>query len=163
MIRRALYPGSFDPPTNGHIDIIKRALSAFHEVRILVASSSRKNSLLTMEERVELMRKIFRGNRRVTVDSWDGLVMDYARKHKMHAVVRGLRAASDFEYEFMMAAMNRKLNPDVQTFFLMTGENLFFVSSTMVKELFRYGGDISQYLPKPVCKVLLEKRKRGEV
>lgn len=163
MIRRALYPGSFDPPTNGHIDIIKRALSAFHEVRILVASSSRKNSLLTMEERVELMRGVFRGNRRVTVDSWDGLVMDYARKHKMHAVVRGLRAASDFEYEFMMAAMNRKLNPDVQTFFLMTGENLFFISSTMVKELFRFGGDISPYVPKTVYRALQDKRKRGEV
>ncbi len=163
LIRRALYPGSFDPLTNGHLDIIERTLSVFHEVRVLVAASSRKNSMLSMEERVELIKKAFKGNRRVTVDCWEGLIMDYARNHKMHAVVRGLRAASDFEYEFMMAAMNRNLNSDVETFFMMTGQNMFFISSTMVKELFRFGGDIAPYVPKPVLQRLMQKRKEGEL
>lgn len=162
MIRRAIYPGHFDPVTNGHLDIIERSLSVFHEVTVVVAASARKNPLLGADERVGLIRDVFKGHKRVKVDLWDGLIMDYARKHGAHAVIRGLRAASDFEYEFMMAAMNKNLNPGVETFFMMTGQNLFFISSTMIKELFLFGGDISQYVPRQVFRYLERKsRARG--
>lgn len=157
-MRRAIYPGSFDPITNGHVDIVKRSLTVFSEITIVVASSSRKNSLLSVDERVALARQVFKKMRGVKVDSWDGLIMDYARRHKAHAVIRGLRAASDFEYEFMMAAMNKNLNPKVETFFMMTGQNLFFISSSMIKELFKFGGKINPYVPKPVWKYLEEKK-----
>lgn len=163
MIRRAIYPGSFDPITNGHVDIVERSLSVFHEITIVVASSSRKSALIHPDERVELVREVFKKKRKVKVDRWDGLIMDYAREHKAHAVIRGLRAASDFEYEFMMAAMNKNLNRDVETFFMMTGQNLFFISSSMIKELFRFGGDVSPYVPNSVWKFLKEKRKMGEL
>jgi pantetheine-phosphate adenylyltransferase len=154
---KAIYPGSFDPITNGHIDIIERSLHVFDQLTVVVASSSRKNPLLSPDERVDLIRSLFAKNKRIKVDRWDGLIMDYARKTGAHAVVRGLRAASDFEYEFMMAAMNRNLNPDVETFFMMTGQNLFFISSTMIKELFLYGGDITPYVPAKVAKHLLRR------
>ncbi len=160
MIRRAIYPGHFDPLTNGHLDIIERSLSVFHEITVVVAASSRKNPLLGVDERVALIRDVFKGHQRVKVDRWDGLIMNYARKHHAHAVIRGLRAASDFEYEFMMAAMNKNLNPGVETFFMMTGQNLFFISSTMIKELFLFGGDVSQYVPRQVLRCLDRKRKK---
>ena len=162
-MRRAIYPGSFDPITNGHVDIIERSLTVFDEITIVVAASSRKSPLLTTDERVELVRDVFKGKRKIKVDRWDGLIMDYARNHKAHAVIRGLRAASDFEYEFMMAAMNKNLNPEVETFFMMTGQNLFFISSSMIKELFRFGGDISPYVPLKVAKRLNLVRKAGGV
>lgn len=162
-MRRVIYPGSFDPITNGHVDIIERMLPMCDELTIVVAASSRKGPLLSTDERVELIRDIFKGKRKLKVDRWDGLIMDYAREHKAQAVIRGLRAASDFEFEFMMAAMNKKLNPDVETLFMMTGQNLFFISSTMIKELFRFGGDISPYVPARAVKVLNAKRKAGEL
>jgi pantetheine-phosphate adenylyltransferase len=164
-MRRAIYPGSFDPITNGHLDILERTLTLFPEVVIVVAGTGHKNPLLTPDERVELIREVTRGIKGVTVDRWSGLIMDYARKNKIHAVIRGLRAASDFEYEFMMASMNKQLNPDVETLFMMTAQNLYFVSSTMIKELYLYGGDISHYVPKPVIRRLGEKmadQKKGE-
>lgn len=163
IYRKAIYPGSFDPITTGHIDIIERSLTVFDQITVVVASSSRKNPLLHPDERVELVRDLFKHEPRVTVDRWDGLIMDYARAHHAHAVIRGLRAASDFEYEFMMAAMNKNLNPDVETFFMMTGQNLFFISSSMIKELFRFGGDVSPYVPENVWKFLKEKRKAGDL
>lgn len=163
MIKRAIYPGSFDPLTIGHVDIIDRSLTVFDEITVVVAASSRKAALLSPDERVDLVRKVFKGKRRVKVDRWDGLIMDYAREASAHAVIRGLRAASDFEYEFMMAAMNKRLNADVETFFMMTGQNLFFISSSMIKELFRFGGDVSPYVPGPVSKYLIQKRKAGEL
>lgn len=162
-MRRAIYPGSFDPITNGHVDIIERSLTVFDEITIVVASSSRKSPLLAVDERVDLVRDVFKGKRKIKVDRWDGLIMDYAREHKAHAVIRGLRAASDFEYEFMMAAMNKNLNPDVETFFMMTGQNLFFISSSMIKELFRFGGDIAPYVPAKVSKRLNAVRKAGSL
>ncbi len=162
-MRRAIYPGSFDPITNGHVDIVKRSLTVFSEITIVVSSSSRKNSLLSVDERVSLAKQVFKNMRGVKVDSWDGLIMDYARKKKAHAVIRGLRAASDFEYEFMMAAMNKNLNPNVETFFMMTGQNLFFISSSMIKELFKFGGKINPYVPPLVWKRLERKRKSGEI
>lgn len=155
--RRAVYPGSFDPITNGHLDILDRSLTLFSEVIIVVAESGRKDPLLTPEERVELIQEVTADRKGVKVDRWSGLIMDYARIHHISAVIRGLRAASDFEYEFMMAHMNKELNPQVETLFMMTAQNLFFVSSTMVKELFHYGGDITPFVPGNVVKRLKEK------
>lgn len=155
--QRAIYPGSFDPITNGHLDILDRALTLFSEVVIVVAGTGAKNPLFTPDERVELIREVTAGRPGVTVDRWSGLIMDYARQHRISAVIRGLRAASDFEYEFMMASMNKQLNADVETLFMMTAQNLFFVSSTMVKELFHYGGDVSPYVPAAVTEHLKKK------
>ncbi len=162
-MKRAIYPGSFDPITTGHLDIIERSLSICDELVIEIATSARKSPLLDIDERVELARAATKKFKRVKVDRWDGLIMDYAKKHKAQAVVRGLRAASDFEYEFMMAAMNKNINADVETVFMMTGQNLYFISSTMIKELFRFGGDISPYVPKHVYQYLEKKRKSGEI
>lgn len=162
-MKRAIYPGSFDPMTIGHVDIIERSLTVFDQITVLVAASSRKSPFLTPDERVELVRDVFKGVKKIKVERWDGLVMDYAREHDAHAVIRGLRAASDFEYEFMMAAMNKKLNPEVETFFMMTGQNLFFISSSMIKELFKFGGDITPYVPPKVARYLNKKRKAGEI
>ncbi|MGZ3709276.1 MAG: pantetheine-phosphate adenylyltransferase [Bdellovibrionota bacterium] len=155
--RKAMYPGSFDPITNGHLDILDRSLELFPEVVIVVAGTERKNPLFSVEERVELIREVTKDRKGVKVDRWGGLIMDYARDHKISAVVRGLRAASDFEYEFMMASMNKELNANVETLFMMTAQNLFFVSSTMVKELFNYGGDVASYVPPEVKRRLKEK------
>jgi len=152
--QKAIYPGSFDPITNGHLDILDRALALFPEVTIVVAGSGHKNPLFSDEERVELIRAVTKNRPGVTVDRWSGLIMDYARDHGISAVIRGLRAASDFEYEFMMASMNRRINSKVDTVFMMTSQDLYFVSSTMIKELFRYGGDISPYVPTQVVERL---------
>ncbi len=159
----AVYPGSFDPITNGHLDILDRSLDLFSEVVVVVAGTDRKNPLFTSEERVEIIREVVADRKRVRVDRWSGLIMDYARAHKISAVIRGLRAASDFEYEFMMASMNKNLNPDVETLFMMTAQNLYFVSSSMVKELFNYGGDVSSYVPAVVAKHLKQKTRSPKV
>ncbi len=166
---RAIYPGSFDPITNGHLDILERSLKLFSEVVIVVAGTEHKDPLFTLDERVELITEVTARKKGVRVDRWPGLIMEYAKKHKISAVIRGLRAASDFEYEFMMASMNKELNPEVETLFMMTAQNLYFVSSSMIKELFLYGGDISSYVPPQVVKRLQknlrdnlsEKEKRG--
>jgi pantetheine-phosphate adenylyltransferase len=160
--RRAIYPGSFDPITNGHLDILDRALALFPEVTVVVAGTGHKNPLFSVEERVELIREVTRNRPGVKVDRWSGLIMDYARDHGVSAVIRGLRAASDFEYEFMMASMNKRINPSVETLFMMTSQDLFFVSSSMIKELFRYGGDISSYVPSEVVARLSARIPRKE-
>lgn len=155
--RRAILPGSFDPITNGHLDILDRALKLFDEVVIVVAGTERKNPIFTQKERVDLIRKVTRGRKGVRVDRWSGLIMEYARTHGLDAVVRGLRAASDFEYEFMMASMNKQINPDVETVFMMTAQDLYFVSSTMIKELALYGGDVTPYVPAEVARAVRKK------
>jgi pantetheine-phosphate adenylyltransferase len=154
---RAIYPGSFDPITNGHLDILDRARPLFSEVVVVVAGTGKKSPLFSPEERVELIRETVKDRPNVRVDRWSGLIMDYARDNGFQAVIRGLRAASDFEYEFMMASMNKQIHPGVETVFMMTAQNLFFVSSSMIKELFHYGGDISHYVPPVVVDRLRQK------
>jgi pantetheine-phosphate adenylyltransferase len=162
LTKKAIYPGSFDPITNGHLDILDRALHIFPEITIVVAGTGQKDPLFTPDERVELIQEVVknRGYRpgSVKVDRWTGLIMEYARTHEVSAVIRGLRAASDFEYEFMMASMNKQINHEVETLFMMTAQNLYFVSSSMVKELARYGGEISQYVSKEVVAAVAKKR-----
>ena len=156
---KAIYPGSFDPFTNGHLDILERTLKLFTEVTVLVAGSSRKQKLLSVEERVELIREVVKDKPNVKVDTTPGLIMEYARQHQVKAVIRGLRTPSDFEYEYMMATMNKNIHPECETVFMMTSQGLYFVSSTMIKELYMYGGDISTYVPHPVLLKLKEKLK----
>jgi len=156
-IRKAIYPGSFDPITNGHLDILDRSLKLFSEVIIVVAGTGSKNPLFSPDERVELIKEVTLDREGVKVDRWNGLIMDYARQNQISAVIRGLRAASDFEYEFMMASMNKQLNPEVETIFMMTSQDLYFVSSTMIKELFHYGGDITPYVPQAAAAGLRKK------
>lgn len=151
---RAIYPGSFDPFTRGHLDILDRALSLFSEITIVVAQSIIKQPLFPPPARLKLIRDIVKSRPKVKVDSWDGLIMDYARRNEIQAVIRGLRAASDFENEFMMATMNKKLNPYVETVFVMSSADLFFVSSSMIREIFRFGGDVSPYVPEEVARAL---------
>lgn len=154
---KAIYPGSFDPFTNGHLDILNRSLNLFTEVTVLVAGTSRKASLLSVDERVGLIKESVKNNTRVKVDSTPSLIMEYAHDHGINAVIRGLRTPSDFEYEYMMATMNKNIHPECETVFMMTSQGLYFVSSTMIKELYLYGGDISTYVPLPVLQKLQEK------
>ncbi len=157
-VKKAIYPGSFDPITNGHLDILDRALAIFPEITIVVAGTGQKHPLFSPEERVELIKKVVRDRPGVKVDRWSGLIMEYASQQGYSAVIRGLRAASDFEYEFMMASMNKQINAEVETLFMMTAQNLYFVSSSMVKELARYGGVIEGYVPPEVVAAVGKKR-----
>lgn len=154
--RRAIYPGTFDPITNGHVDIIQRSLSVFDEVVVLIAHS-KKTPLFDAATRKALVEECFARDRRVTVEVHDGLLVDYARSRGMHIVVRGLRAVSDFEYEFQMSTVNRRMYPELQTLLLMSSEKFFFVNSTLVKEVISHGGDVSELVPPHVEKRLREK------
>lgn len=155
-----MYAGSFDPITNGHVDIIRRALHLFDEVTVVVAENPRKvkTSWFTVDERIALIRKVFPREKRIRVDFCDGLVMDFARKHGITAMIRGLRAVGDFENEFMMASMNRGLNAKVETVFMVTGRDWFFVSSSILKEVMSFGGDVSEYVPRVVEEALRGKK-----
>ncbi len=157
MKRTAVYPGSFDPITYGHIDLVERTVGLFDELIVAVATNIQKKSFFTMEERVVMLRELTRGYGNVVVDSFDGLLVDYVKRKKACCVVRGLRAFSDFEYEFQMALTNRRLNESHETIFLMTHENYSFISSSLVKELIEFGGDISAFVPKIVEERLKEK------
>jgi pantetheine-phosphate adenylyltransferase len=156
---KAVYPGSFDPPTLGHIDIIKRALNIFDELIVLVAESSKKSSFFTIDERKELLALSLKDTKNVKIDSFGGLTVDYTKKVGAKVIIRGLRAVSDFEYEFQMATMNRKLRPDIETMVIMTGEEFFYISSNTVKEVAMHGGDISQVVPPAVVKAVAKKLK----
>lgn len=153
----AIYPGSFDPLTNGHIDIIERALDIFDQVIIAVLHNPSKKALFTMEERVAMIKQSFNGEKSVLVDSFGGLLVDYAKMKKAVAIIRGMRAISDFESEFQMALMNRKLNKEVQSVFLMTGFRWIFTSSSIIKEAAQFGGDISDMVPQAVQLKMMEK------
>jgi len=155
--RIAIYPGSFDPLTNGHIDIIERALNLFDTVIIAVLHNPSKKALFTMDERVEMIKASFKGRSEVEVDSFGGLLVDYAKMRHAAAIIRGIRAISDFESEFQMALMNRKLDKSIQSVFLMTGFRWIFTSSSIIKEAVQFGGDISDMVPDMVRDKLLEK------
>ena len=155
--RVAIYPGSFDPITNGHLDIIKRSLGIFDKIIVGIAVNSRKQTLFTRAERLAITKSVFADEPRVDVDAFEGLTVEYARTRDACAVLRGLRAVADFEYELQMANMNRKLNDHLETVFMMTSEKSFFVSSQNVKEVARFGGDISELVPDTVALRLKEK------
>jgi len=160
MDNLAVYPGSFDPITNGHLDLLERGLKIFNRILIAVGSHPGKNPLFSLDERIRLIKASLRGcsfESRVEVDAFGGLLVDYAKKVGANAILRGLRALSDFEYEFQMSLMNRTLSGEVETFFLMTGSNYSYISSSIVKEVAVAGGCVSGLVPEPVEKKLQEK------
>ncbi|HBI14370.1 MAG TPA: pantetheine-phosphate adenylyltransferase [Desulfobulbaceae bacterium] len=153
----AVYPGTFDPITNGHVDIIKRALRLFDKVVIVIAINVLKTPLFTIEERIDMINQCFNGNDRVEVDTTTGLLVDFAVSRGACAIVRGLRAVSDFDYEFQLALMNRKLQRRVETVFLMTGFRWIYISSSIIKDAARHGGDVSGVVPAHVKAALQAK------
>ncbi|MFN2508083.1 MAG: pantetheine-phosphate adenylyltransferase [Chthoniobacterales bacterium] len=158
-MRRAIYPGSFDPVTNGHLDVIERARKLFDEVIVAVAHNEQKQPLFTLQERLELLRATLGELDHVKIAPLDGLLVDFAVKQQATAVVRGLRAVSDFEFEFQMALMNRKLEGSVETIFLMPKEEYTYLSSRIVKEIARLGGDIAKFVPARVVEAFARKLK----
>jgi len=157
MSRIAIYPGSFDPLTNGHMSLIHRGLKIFDGLVVAVANNPDKTPLFSIQERRQLILDAVGGDARVEVDSFDGLLVDYAKKRGVHTVLRGLRAVSDFEFEFQLANMNRKLDPQFDSIFVMTGEDYFYVSARLVREVARFGGDVSDLVPGNVLEALLRK------
>jgi pantetheine-phosphate adenylyltransferase len=157
----AIYPGSFDPITNGHVDLVNRTLRVFDRVVVAIASNPDKDrSLFTVQERLQLIEEVFAGtDGRVSAVSFQGLLVDYADRQGATVVIRGLRAISDFEYEFQMAMMNHRLKPKLETFFMMTGESEFYTSSRLVKEVVSLGGNVAGLVPDNVLKKLQEKFK----
>lgn len=153
-MRRAIYPGSFDPITNGHLDVIQRAAKLFDEVVVAVAFNEQKTSLFSVEERVALIRHASATVPNIRIERFDGLLVDFARQQQASAVVRGLRAISDFEFEFQMALMNRKLEPEIETIFMMPAEKYTYISSRIVKEIARLGGDVTAFVPASVAEAL---------
>ena len=157
MQRIAIYPGSFDPVTLGHIDITKRGLKLFDRIIVTILINPSKKSLFTIEERLEMLNESMAGMANIEFDTYDGLLVDYAQQRGAHAILRGMRAVSDFEYEFQLALMNRKLNRDVETVFFMTGLRWIFTSSSIIKEAARFGGDVSDMVPPCVNKRIKDK------
>ena len=161
--RIAIYPGSFDPITIGHLDIISRSAKLFDKIIVVVMSNHRKAGLhaFSVEERVELVRKCTENLPNVTVDSYMGLLADYARQQKAIAVVKGLRAVSDFEDEFQQALINKKLNPEIETVFMAASSENMFLSSSVIKQVCMLGGDVTPFIPKEVSKEIIDKLMKG--
>ena len=157
MLNRVVYPGSFDPVTNGHLNIIKRAVNIFDEVIVAVFNNPNKETIFSMEKRVKLLKKTAGKIEKVKIDSFTGLTTKYVKSQKACAIIRGLRAVSDFEGEFQMASMNKELDSDIETIFLMTDSKYAFLSSSVVKEVAQFGGKMDNVVPKPVENALLKK------
>jgi pantetheine-phosphate adenylyltransferase len=155
--KSAIYPGTFDPLTNGHLSIINRALKIFDKVVVAILTNPQKTTLFTLDERIYMIKEVLKGKPNVEVESFSGLLVDYVVQKKTNVIVKGLRALSDFEYEFQMAIMNRKLNRDIQSVFLMTDFRWFYISSTIIKEAAMFGGEISGLVPPLVCEKVKEK------
>ena len=153
----AVYPGTFDPITNGHIDLVKRSLGIFDEVIIALAPNPKKIPLFTTDERIEMIKTATKGLRNVKIDIFNGLLVDYAKKRNARAIIRGLRAVSDFEYEFQMALMNRRLNNKIETVFLMPSEEYSYLTSSIIKEIAAFKGSVNGLVPKVVANKLKEK------
>jgi len=157
MEKTAIYPGSFDPITNGHIDIVERGLKIFDKIIVAILRNPEKETLFTVEERKKMIETSLNKHSNIEVDIFDGLLVDYAKKRNAGTILRGMRAVSDFEYEFQLALMNRKLNREVQTVFLMTGLRWIFTSSSIIKEAASFGGNINGMVPPAVSRKLKEK------
>jgi pantetheine-phosphate adenylyltransferase len=157
MGKIAIYPGSFDPVTNGHLDIVKRGLKLFDKIIVTILYNPGKETLFSVDERLDMLQMSMKNLSNVEIDRFDGLLVDYAAKRKANAILRGMRAVSDFEYEFQMALMNRRLNREIQTVFLMTGLRWIFTSSSIIKEAARFGGNIEGMVPSMVLKRIKEK------
>jgi pantetheine-phosphate adenylyltransferase len=160
-LKLAVYPGTFDPITNGHVDILRRSLGLFDRIVVGLAQNVRKGPLFSIEERRAMILDAVGGDPRVEVDAFSGLLVEYCKRRGARAVIRGLRALADFEYEFQFAHMNRHLAPEVETVFLMTSEESFYVSSSLVKEVALMGGDVARMVPPAVVAALAAKRKQG--
>lgn len=158
----AVYPGSFDPITNGHVDIICRSSMIFDKIIVSVATNYQKSHLFTPEERVAIIKEVFQNNPKVIVDTFEGLLVKYLDKINVKVIIRGLRAISDFEFEFQLAQINRKLNSKVDTIYMMASEENLYISSKIVKEIAMLNGDISKLVPPYVEKILKEKFNRGD-
>jgi len=158
---KAIYPGTFDPPTNGHVDLIQRGSKLFDHLTVAVLNNPGKDPLFTVEERVEMLKEVTAAIGNVSVATFDGLMVEFARQQGASAVLRGIRAISDYEHEFQMALMNRRLAPEVETVFLQPAGRYSFVSSRMVKEVFSFGGDVSGLVPPNVLKRLRVRIKNG--
>jgi pantetheine-phosphate adenylyltransferase len=155
--RKAIYPGSFDPVTFGHLDLIERALDLFDELIVVVASNSSKKTLFSAEERVGFLKSALKKRPQVQIQCWEGLTVTLAEKEKAYALIRGIRATSDFDYEFQMALTNRKLAPRIDTVFLMPSESHFYLSSRLIKEIAELGGNVDRYVPAPVAAMIRKK------
>jgi len=158
---RAIYPGTFDPPTNGHLDLIARGAKLFEHLTVAILNNPVKNPLFTVEERVEMLKESTSKLEHVSVATFDGLMVDFAREQQANAVLRGIRAISDYEYEFQMALMNRRLAPEIETVFLQPAGRYSFVSSRMVKEVFSFGGSVEGLVPANVLKRLRGRIKKA--
>lgn len=156
-MRKAIYPGTFDPITNGHLDVLERALTMFDEIRVVVAKNSAKSPMFSEEERISMIQEAVKRFPNVSVESFQGLTVDYARSFGAVAIIRGLRAVSDFEYEFQIALMNRKIAPSVTTTFLMPHEKYTYLNSSIIRELARHGQSVSGFVPENVSKALEDK------
>ena len=160
-MRRAVVPGSFDPVTKGHLDIIERASRIFDEIIVVVLQNPAKHTTFTVEERMDFIRRSTENIRNVSVDSFDGLLVDYMRRKKAGVIVKGLRAVSDFEYEYQMALTNHRLNPDVETLFLNTSQEYMFLSSSIVKQIASFDGDVSDFLPEQIRDDVQQRLRKG--
>jgi pantetheine-phosphate adenylyltransferase len=157
MKHLAVYPGTFDPVTNGHLDLVERSLRIFDHVIVAIAENPRKEPLFSLKERIALFKEVTKHYQRVSIEGFDGLLVDYVRKKNAVAIIRGLRAVSDFEYEMQMALMNRRLDNNIETVFLMPNEEYSFITSTIVREAASYGGDVSSLVPNVVVQKLKKK------